>query len=351
MADIIVSKKNESYIQIHCDLGTLHELAEHFTFFIDGHKHMPKFKLGIWDGKLRLLNLRDGTLPAGLYDELKKHAEADLGYTVEVKDSRYGLPGDKENISIDEVVSFVKTLNLRSNGQPIEVRDYQIQSIYNCIRNQKQISISPTGSGKSLILYCIFRWFLAKNKNHIMLIVPNLGLIRQMHSDFKDYSSHDSYDIDSNTQIIAEGASKEIKKQLLIGTWQSIYKQPSKWFNDNIDVIMADECLHPDTLITMSDGTKSPIHEIKVGDLIKAFDEHNKIFVDEKVINIHKNMSVNEKMFEIQFDNGKNIKITGNHKVLLASGEWKRADTLRNGDLIKDYICNYEEIDIDLKDF
>lgn len=240
MADITISKKNESFLYIDCELGILQELKEHFTFMVEGAKYSPKFKAKIWDGTISLLDLRFGTLPAGLYYELIDFAKK-LGYTTECNETKYGRPDDVCDASIEDVKKFVMGLNIHSKNNKLEVRDYQIQAIYNCIRNQRQISITPTGGGKSLIAYCLYRWYLEHGSRHFLLVVPNLGLVKQMYADFKDYSSHNEFDVESTTQIIAEGQSKQIHKSLVISTWQSIYKQPHSWFNNNIDVIFADE--------------------------------------------------------------------------------------------------------------
>ena len=243
MADITITKKNETSLYIDCDMGILHELKEKFTFMVEGAKYTPKFKMKLWDGQISLLDLRFGTLPCGLINELISYA-TDLGYTTEVQESdRYGFPNFKEDVIISEVENFVKSLNICLNNQPVPVvvRDYQIQSIFNCIKNQRQISITPTAGGKSLIIYCVYRWYLAHGIKTFMLVVPNLSLLRQMKSDFIEYSSHNGFDVEGNCQLIAEGETKVITKSLCLATWQSIYKQPSKWFNDKVDVILGDE--------------------------------------------------------------------------------------------------------------
>ena len=239
MADIIISKKNESVLHIDCEMGILYELKEHFTFAVEGAKYTPKFKAKMWDGNISLIDLRFGTLPVGLFNELVTFSK-ELGYEVEFKDGRYGLPNAVADVTLDEVKSFISGLNLHSKGNAIEVRDYQIQAIYNCIRNHRQISITPTGGGKSLVAYCLYRWYIAHEQQTFMLVVPSLGLVKQMYADFKDYSSNNGYDVAHDTQIIAEGADKNIVKSLIICTWQSVYKQPSTWFNQ-LDVIFMDE--------------------------------------------------------------------------------------------------------------
>lgn len=236
---IVVTKKNESTMYLDCDQGILYELKDHFTFEVPGAKFSPKYKAKVWDGTISLLDMRFGTLPVGLYSELKRYALG-LDYDVESADSRYGLPDDETHVTYDDIVSFVQSLNLSSNESKIEPRDFQLQSIFNCIKYQKQISITPTGGGKSLILYCIYRWYASKGKS-TMLVVPNLSLIKQMQSDFIDYSSHNHYDVLQNLHVISEGAEKTLNTSLTLATWQSIQKQSSNWLN-LVDCIIMDEC-------------------------------------------------------------------------------------------------------------
>ena len=239
MSDIIISKKNETSLNIDCDSGIMMELAEHFTFEVEGAKFSPAYKAKRWDGLIRLLDRRFGTLPVGLYNDLIAYA-SELGYTTECKKSIYGSPDDKTDVTREDIEKFAKTLNLHSNGKPIEVRDYQLDAVYNCIRNQRQISIVNTGGGKSLILFIIFRWFIENSFKRIMVVVPSLGLVKQMTSDFIQYSEFSDYKIKEHMQIISGSLDKNITKNLVICNWQAVFRQPPTFFNA-MDVIIGDE--------------------------------------------------------------------------------------------------------------
>ena len=56
MTDLIIEKLNESYITISGDCGALQELKENYSFYADGYRYHKKYKCGIWDGKIYLLN-------------------------------------------------------------------------------------------------------------------------------------------------------------------------------------------------------------------------------------------------------------------------------------------------------
>jgi hypothetical protein len=162
-----------------------------------------------------------------------------------------------------------------------------------------------------------------------LLIVPTTSLCNQMFTDFESYG----YDSKTNCHIIYAGRDKNTDKFLSISTWQSIYKQPSEYF-EQFDFVFGDECLHPDTLINMSDGTKKKIKDIIVGDLVATFNEVTQTIESKPVVQLYQNLSFNEQMYEIELANKSVVKITGNHKVLLISGVWKRVDELEIGDII-----------------
>ena len=53
MVDIKIHPHSEVFVRIETDRGILQEMADHFSFFVPGYKFTPKFKLGMWDGKIK----------------------------------------------------------------------------------------------------------------------------------------------------------------------------------------------------------------------------------------------------------------------------------------------------------
>jgi intein/homing endonuclease len=92
--------------------------------------------------------------------------------------------------------------------------------------------------------------------------------------------------------------------------------------------ILVDECLHPETLITMHDNSQKPIKDIVVGDKVKTLNETTGCIEDKPVVKLHNNLSRGDQMFCITLENGKTLKITGNHKVKLKTGNWKKVEDL-----------------------
>lgn len=224
---IKVSSLNESYMVIDCERGLAREISEYFTFSVPGHQFTPQFKEKLWDGKIRLFDLRTMCLYRGLLEYLKIFCNQ-REYKLEI-DSDLELT---VNLSLKEGLDFAKTLNL-----PFEPRDYQIESFVHAIRNKRMLILSPTASGKSLIIYLILRYLQHKGLKKGLLIVPTTSLVEQMYSDFKNYG----YDVDANCHRVYAGKERMSDVFLTISTWQSLYTQESDFFHD-FEFVFGDEC-------------------------------------------------------------------------------------------------------------
>ena len=243
MADkIVVQKQNHANLVLGCDTGISMELSEFFSFFVPGYKFMPAYKNRVWDGKVRLYNQNNGELPVGLFYYLKEFA-AKRGYAIEEIPGPFGLASDTNKINPKEIMDFAKQLNLHGGGKPIDIRDYQFNAVCQGIHKKRAILLSPTGSGKSLIIYTLMRWYLENHKERVLIIVPTTSLVEQMHNDFRDYSSDDpEFDVDNICHKIYSGKEKfDIDQRVFISTWQSIYKLPGKWF-EQFGAVFGDEC-------------------------------------------------------------------------------------------------------------
>ena len=225
MSDLILHKKNEAYIQFECDRGIAQELSDYFTFYVPGHQFTPAFKSRVWDGKIRLADLRSFTIYHGLVPYIEIFCK-ERDYTLEI-DSDVSVT---QNFSLIEAKEFVETLKT-----PHEIRDYQLKSFVQAIRNKRMLLLSPTASGKSFILYCIIRYLQIENKRGL-LIVPTTSLVEQMYKDFEDYG----YDSEQYCHRQYSGKEKHTNKFLTITTWQSIYKNPGEYF-EQFDFVLGDE--------------------------------------------------------------------------------------------------------------
>jgi len=231
---ITIEKLNEATIRIYGDSGIESELRDHFTFEVPGAKFTPAFKAKMWDGKIRLYDIQRKTLMRGLYDYVVKFCDRNA-YDFEV----VGDPGCVTDEKPETIKEFVEWLNPCSRGNPIEVRGYQHGALYHAIRNERTLLLSPTASGKSLIIYSAMRYHLEQGRKCI-IIVPTTSLVEQMHADFTDYSTGNGWRVDRHCQKLYSGFTKEFDASVLITTWQSIYKQPASWFK-HFDVVFGDE--------------------------------------------------------------------------------------------------------------
>ena len=75
MSDIIIHKLNEAYIKIDCEKSIAQELSDHFTFYVPGYQFVPSYKNRLWDGKIRLMDLRTNFLYYGLIPYIKAFCE------------------------------------------------------------------------------------------------------------------------------------------------------------------------------------------------------------------------------------------------------------------------------------
>ena len=230
MANIIIQKKNEIYLKVETEPHIHQELSEHFTFEIENARFMPQYRSKYWDGKIRLYSNHTGELYVGLLDKLVAWAK-NCEYTVEFKDNKfYGSPFEEnEMISVEGVSDYMKSISRH------EPRDYQVDAVYDALRYNRKLLISPTASGKSLMIYSIVRYFVEKEHN-ILLIVPTTSLVEQMYKDFEDYG----WNAEEYCHKIYSGKEKSTNKNVVITTWQSIYNLPRSFF-ENFDVVIGDE--------------------------------------------------------------------------------------------------------------
>jgi len=223
--DIRLEKVNEAYIRVTCERNISQELSDYFTFYVPGYQFTPAYKSRYWDGKIRLLDLRTMLIYRGLIAYIEKFCEErkyTLDIDIELRTTKI--------FSLVEAKEFVESLNL-----PHEIREYQLNSFVHSIRNKRLMLLSPTASGKSLILYCIIRYLQIENKKGL-LIVPTTSLVEQMYKDFADYG----YDSEQYCHRQYSGKEKVTNKFLTITTWQSIYKNPPEYF-EQFDFVVGDE--------------------------------------------------------------------------------------------------------------
>ena len=232
MTHLLVKKKNEVYITVHSQEEHVHrELADYFTFEVPEAKYLKKNpRYRHWDGTIHLYSPATGALYHGLTDHLDTWAYERQYHIEYEKDEWYG--------NVYEENTFVSPRGVKlfmDKISKIKPRDYQYKAVYEAIKNNRKLLLSPTGSGKSLMIYSIVRYYTATSKK-ILIIVPTTSLVEQMVNDFIDYG----WDAESFVHKIYGGKDKNTDKNIIISTWQSIYKFPKRYFDD-IDCVIGDE--------------------------------------------------------------------------------------------------------------
>ena len=230
MSHLVISKRNEVYLCVESEIHVYYELADQFTFEVPGAQFSPAYKKKFWDGKIRLFNTQNGQIYVGLLDKVIQFCK-DHGYTYEFKDNKhYGTPFEvNPHISQEGVKDYMNAICKYSP------RSYQVEGVYDALRHNRKLLISPTASGKSLMIYSIVRYFVEKGKN-TLIVVPTTSLVEQMYKDFADYG----WDVGSWCHKIYAGKERETDSQVIITTWQSIYKLPRKYF-ERFSVVVGDE--------------------------------------------------------------------------------------------------------------
>ena len=229
MADIIIEKSNESFAQIHCDEEINHKINNLFSAFAPGYRFNPRYKHHLWDGKITAYSPITQLLPIGLVDNLINWCKR--------KNYSYKLQFfDNYKDEIDKEILEKEINNHLINGY--KIRDYQLNAVHAALTNKKGMILSCTGSGKSLMIYSIFKYLLEKRKaRRLLLIVPSTMLVEQMYTDFKDYGWKD---IDLEVEMLYSGKKPTFKAPVLISTWQSLDKQDKSFF-EKYDGVIVDE--------------------------------------------------------------------------------------------------------------
>ncbi len=240
MTDAIFSYPDHTYMRVRASDDALHDLDDRFTFQVDGAQHMPLVRERVWDGKIHLFKVNSGYIYRGLKSEVVSMLE-DSGYVID----------DSAATQLGFEVADDFIANLKLNKQP---RDYQDDAFKRAMRQYRAVILSPTASGKSLIIYLMAQQLLAK-KQRTLLIVPTINLVNQMAKDFLEYGGV----IQPSVHKISGGKEKDSLADVVITTWQSIANQPSKWYRQFGGVI-ADE-----------------VHQYKAKSLIKIMESADSV--------------------------------------------------------------------------
>jgi len=228
--NLVISKSNEVVLKIHTEPHIEYELRDHFKFEVPNMKFMPQYRNRHWNGEIHLYDMRSKQIYVGLLDKIISFCN-NYGYTYKFESNKfYGLPFEiNEQISFEGVKDYMNSICAHTP------RKYQVEGVYDALRHNRKLLISPTASGKSLMIYSLVRYYVDKGQK-ILLVVPTTSLVEQMYKDFLDYG----WNADSYCHRIYSGREKSNDAPVTITTWQSVYKLDRTFFEDD-NVVIGDE--------------------------------------------------------------------------------------------------------------
>lgn len=335
MASCKIIIRDEVNIKIeNLDLDTRKALVKKFKYEDPTARFRPAYKLGRWDGTVSFFGL-GGTTYLSMLPAVLEYLESKNFY-IELEDLRTPIDLNFEKISVDFWGDSTWPKGHRFEGQPIRLREDQVEVINKFLEHPQSIQEIATGFGKTITTATLSK--ICEKYGRTITIVPNKSLVEQTLEDF----------INVGLDVgVYYGDQKDLDKTHTICTWQSlnILDRNSKNWDEvasakmeillsEVQTVMVDECFDGNSKVLTPSGYV-PIKDILPGEFIVNYSESTGKFKIDKVIKQHKNLSVSsdEKMYELEFDNGDVIRVTGNHKFLTDSG-WVRADELSNSHVI-----------------
>lgn len=223
---MIIKKLSESYFFVDPENEQIKvQIMKTLTIVDEASKFKPKYRTyGMdLDSFKFYRTIENGlVIPTGLIPFLSQ-----FGIT---------LPKEEPEFSIEELNEYLN--DTIENVLPFKPYKHQTDIFIDSVMNYQQMAVACTGSGKSMAIALLANFMLKKNKK-VLIIVPSISLVTQIHKDFLDYNLTDLY---NNVRLIGgENKVKSLEKPITISTWQSLQKMDKALFKE-VDVCMIDEC-------------------------------------------------------------------------------------------------------------
>jgi len=225
---LYICKKDNNYIQlVSDDTKLIDRIESNFTYrkivFLNnnGTKRKKIYNIPLLEER--------SLLPFGLLDDLITFLNS-----IEYKDYEFlsTIKPKGKILKISEIKDIVKSWNLPEPFYPM--RDYQYKTIKYVYNSKRLTIVSPTSSGKTLLVYGLCKLFLNKVKinKRILVIVPRTQLVDQMYRDFEKYDQNNEDNIKNYIKMIHSEYDKiiEDKHKIIVGTWQSFQNFDPKFF-------------------------------------------------------------------------------------------------------------------------
>lgn len=311
------------------------KMVKAVEFFLPSAKYSYLYKSGRWNGCTSFCT-QGGRTYINVLDRLLPILQ-EAGYEIEIEDLRqshkFEFPLVEENHNAD----ICWPSGHRFAGDAIMLRDYQVDAINECLQNVQGINVLPTGSGKTVLVATLSK--IVEVYGRSIVIVPNKSLVTQTEADYRNLG------LDVGVMY---GDRKEYDRTHTICTWQSLHVLDKKHkdaldadqmdtFMKDLVCVIVDECFHEESKVLTPNGYV-PIKDIKTGDQVINYCETTRKFKEDTVLKQYVNLTTSESehMYELEFDNGIKIQVTGNHKFMTNMG-WCRADKLTDQHEITSY--------------
>ena len=203
--------KDEVNVKIEgLDLHERKELSNMFKYEIPGARYLPAVRLGRWDGKVAFFQM-GGSTYVNLLTDIIPYLDSQ-GYHLEVEDLReYKTQYEFEQVTEDTFKHIMWPAKHPMAGQPIVLRDYQVEIINKFLENPQCLQEIATGAGKTLITAALS--YCCEPHGRTIVIVPNKSLVTQTEADYINMG------LDVGVYF---GDRKEFGKTHTICTWQSL---------------------------------------------------------------------------------------------------------------------------------
>ena len=203
--------KDEVNVKIEgLELSERKALMKMFEYEIPGARYLPAVRLGRWNGKVSYFSLAGSTY-INLLPEILPYLD-NVGYDIELDDLRdYTTTFTFDKVSEDTFKHKNWPKGHPKEGEPVVLRDYQIELVNNFLENPQSLQEIATGAGKTLMTAALS--YSVEKYGRSIVIVPNKSLVTQTEADYINLG------LDVGVYF---GDRKEFGKTHTICTWQSL---------------------------------------------------------------------------------------------------------------------------------
>jgi superfamily II DNA or RNA helicase len=222
------------------DSNTRRELVTSVEYFLPDARYSVAFKLGRWKGTTSFCDI-GGRSYFNVLDKLLPIIQKN-GYRIEIDDQRNIHDLAFDLVDKDSYKHITWPLGHTFAGQPIQLRDHQVELLNSCLKIPQGISVCSTAGGKTICIAILSEKIEKYGRS--IIIVPSKDLVLQTEKDFINLG------LDVGVYF---GDRKELNMKHTICTWQSldVLNKKSKYYDpkfsfdnfiDGVAGIIVDEC-------------------------------------------------------------------------------------------------------------